>query len=132
MEIWKEVFKGIIPKDNYCTLLSNSDENGLIIELKGKSNKITMTFGAVEAIRMLDEGIVQAELYSDDEIKKYKKNKFENVIYEAEEGEFKQKMKKVSLGFIDNDVKHYILITENYNIDIITYWEPEIDVINLN
>ena len=27
------------------------------------------------------------------------------------------------------DAKHYVVITQNYNIDIITEWEPEINIL---
>ena len=81
---------------------------------------------------MLDEGIVQNGVYSDDELKKYKGNKFENVIYKVEDGEFNHQVSKMSYGFTDMiDVKHYVLITQNFNIDIITDWEPKLKVIDV-
>jgi len=132
MEIWKEVYKGMIPKDCYSINVTNSDEKGLIINLEGEKNKILINFGDIRAIRMFDEGIVQNGIYSDSEIQKYKKNRFENVIYEVEGGEFKQKVSEISLGFTDIiNVKHYILVTQNFNIDIITDWEPKLEVNNI-
>jgi len=129
METWREAYKGIIPKDNYNINVSNSDEDGLVVKLTGRKNEIIISFGIIEAIIMLDEGIVQDILYSDKEIKKYKKDKFENVIYEIEDGMFKKMVEKISSGIIDLfDVKHYVIITENFNVDIITEWEPEFEV----
>lgn len=132
MEIWNEVYKGIIPKDTYKVYATNSEENGLAIMLKGVQYQVTMKFGAVQAIRMLDEGIVQSGVYSDDEIEKYKKSNFENIIYELTDGEFERSIQKISEGIIDLlETKHYAIITQNYNIDIIAEWEPELDVRNI-
>ena len=103
----------------------------MIIELEG-DKKIIIDFGCARAMRMLDEGIVQNGVYSDDELKKYKGNKFENVIYKVEDGEFNHQVSKMSYGFTDMiDVKHYVLITQNFNIDIITDWEPKLKVIDV-
>ena len=76
MEIWKEVYKGMIPKDTYKTWITNSEERGLDIELWGSAYHVTIKFGNVSAIRILDEGIVQEGVYPDEEISKYKKNNF--------------------------------------------------------
>ncbi len=79
---------------------------------------------------MLDEGIVQDGLYSDKEIEKYKKQDFENVIYELTDGGFEKTIRKISAGIIDLlESKHYVVITRNFNIDIITEWEPELKVL---
>lgn len=132
MEIWKEIYKGNIPKDDYEVQLMNSDEKGLLVNLKGKKYHISIDFGYVRAIRMLEEGIVQEGVYSDDEIEKYKEHNFENVIYELEDGEFGKEIQTMSAGFIEiSDVRHYVLITQNFNIDIITEWEPEFKVGNI-
>ena len=76
MEVWKEVYKGMIPKDAYKTWITNSEEGGLDIELRGSTYHVTIKFGNVSAIRILDEGIVQEGVYSDEEISKYKKDNF--------------------------------------------------------
>ncbi len=129
MEIWKEVYKGIIPKGYYNVKITNSEKTGLVVELEGEKSIVIIDFGYSRAMRMFDEGIVQNGVYSNDELKKYKDNKFENIIYKVENGEFNQEVSKMSFGFTDMiDVKHYILITQNFNIDIITDWEPKLEV----
>ena len=62
MENWNVVFDGIIPQDNYQTQITNGEDKGLIIELKSNNHHVIMDFGVVQAIRMLDEGMVQNEL----------------------------------------------------------------------
>lgn len=129
MEKWEEIYKGKIPKDKYKVQITNSEERGLIIELRGIQYQAIIKFGAVQAIRMLDEGIVQDGMYSDKEIEKYRKQDFENVIYELTDGEFEKTIRKISAGIIDLlESKHYVVITRNFNIDIITEWEPELNV----
>ena len=62
-----------------------------------------MNFEVVQAIRMLDEVIG---------------------------GEFAKQIQSISDGYWETlDAKHYVVITKNYNIDIITEWEPEINIL---
>ena len=130
MENWNVVFDGIIPQDNYQTQITNGEYKGLIIELESNDHHVIMDFGVVKAIRMLDEGIVQNELYLDSEVEKFKKDGFKNVIYEIKEGQFLREIQNISGGYCEAlNVKHYIVITQNYNIEIITEWEPEINVL---
>lgn len=69
---------------------------------------------------MFNEGIVQKEVYSDRELDKYKKNGFTNVIYEVIGGEFTKQIQNISDGYWKTlDAKRYVIITMNYNIDII-------------
>lgn len=130
MEKWEEVFRGTIPKDYYQIKLANGEENGLIIELYSKNNKVKINFGLVKAVRILDEGVVQTGVYSDDEISRFKKKDFENVIYEIIDGEFAKQVKKCSDGYLEVlDIKHYVIITQNYNIDIVTEYIPRIEML---
>lgn len=130
MEKWKGVFAGVIPQGNYQTLITNGEDEGLTLELKSSKSHVVLNFGAVLAVRMLDEGIVQKELYSDSEIEKFKKDGFKNVIYEVKDGEFARQIQMISDGYLENSrIKHFVIITQNYNIDIITEWEPEINII---
>lgn len=127
VEKWYEVFKGVIPKDNYQVQLRIGEVSGLTIELRSDTIQIVLSFGAVRAIRMLDEGLVQGQLYSQSEVQKFKKDGFKNVVYEVTDGEFKNQIRKISDGFVDAlSAKHYVIITQNYNIDIVTEWTPEI------
>lgn len=129
MENWKETFAGMIPKGNYQIRISHGEEKGLVLELEDSVNHIVINFGIVKAMRILDEGIVQTELYSDNAIDMFKKDGFKNVIYEVSGGEFSNQIQNIADGLWEiMDVKHYVIITQNYNIDIITEWEPEINV----
>lgn len=130
MEKWEEIFTGIIPQRNYQTQVINVEDKGLVIELINNNTHIVLYFGVILAIRMLDEGIVQTELYSDSEIEKFKPDAFKNVIYKVTGGEFEKQIQNTADGYWEVlNVKHYVIITQNYNIDIITEWEPEINIL---
>ena len=58
MERWKEVFAGIIPKAVYQMQLINGEKQGLTIELSSGHTCVRISFGAVLAVRMLDEEII--------------------------------------------------------------------------
>ena len=132
MEKWKEVFIGEIPKAIYQMQLINGEKQGLTIELSNNYICVTISFGIVHAVRMLDEGIVQNHLYSDKEIKKYKDNDFQNIIYEVQDGEFEKQISQISDGYGEVlQLKHYVIITQNYNIDIMSEWEPTIEISEL-
>ncbi len=129
MERWKEIFVGKIPKAVYQIQLINGEEQGLTIRLSSNQTCVMIKFGIVQAVRMLDEGIVQSNLYCDKEIQKYKDNGFENIIYEVQDGEFAKQINQISVGYWEVlNLKHYVVITQNYNIDIATEWEPTIEI----
>ena len=129
MEKWKEVFAGTIPQGKYQTQITNGEDKGLVIELRSKNNNVVLNFGVVQAVRILDEGIVQNELYSDSEVENFKEEGFKNVIYEVVDGGFSKQIENIADGYWETlDTKHYVVITQNYNIDIITEWAPEVNV----
>lgn len=130
MEKWEEIFTGKIPKAVYQMQLINGERQGLTIELLSADVCVMIKFGVVQAVRMLDEGIVQSGLYSESEIKRYKEDSFSNVIYEVQQGEFAKQINQVSSGYGKVlNLKHYVVITQNYNVDIVTEWEPTVKVL---
>lgn len=127
MSKWKEVFKNVIPFDDYEVKLINGEENGLIVELKSINRKVILDFGIARAVRILDEGIIFEGAYSDKEVEKFKKSNFKNIIYQAENEEFGNEIKYICGDFLKAfSFRHYIVITINYSIDIITEYTPEI------
>ena len=108
----------------------NGEKQGLTIELSSDNVCVKIKFGMVQGVRMLDEGIVQNDLYSDTEIKKYKGDNFSNVIYEVQQGEFAKQINQIAGGYGEFlNLKHYVVITQNYNVDIVTEWEPTIEIL---
>ena len=128
MEKWHEFKKGCIPKDTYMVKLQNGEE-GLSVKLIGLSNIVEIDFGCVRAIRMLDEGVVIDGFYSQYAVDEYKENNFENVIYLVDEGSFKKEVVDSACGFYkESELLHFIVVNQNFCIDVITEWEPVISL----
>ena len=48
----------------------------------------------------------------------------------VQEGEFVKQVRNISNSYGEFfDLKHYVVITENYNVDIVTEWEPTIEIL---
>ena len=127
MEKWKEI--GLIPTGQYETKVIFGEENGLKIELFNEKHRVFLEFGYIYSFRVLEEVIVQSGIYDDEVIKKFKENNFSSVIYKVEQGIYREQVNKISLGFIDMvEHEHYVIITQNYNIDIIAKNKVDIKI----
>ena len=127
MERWIEYCKGIIKKDDYETKIEFGEENGLVIRLLGKRNSVQMIFGNVYSFRIIEEGMVQTDIYFEEELSKYREDGFSNVIYQITDGKYALEIDKISEGYVGAmGYYHFVLITLNYNIDILAMEEPEI------
>ena len=128
MEKWKKIFPDLIPQDNYEVLLRNGEENGLVITLSSKKNTVELNFGMVSAIRMIDEGIILNDYF--DEKVSSEHEKFSNIIYEVFNGEFDDFIKKTGGELYDYcKLRHFVIISHNFVIEIITAYEPVITII---
>ena len=133
IEIWKEVFKNKIPKDQYEVLLESGEKTGLIINLSSKSYKILIDFVIILGVRVLDEGIILNDSSNFEQVQSLKKHGFDNIIYEIINGEFLRFIKQIGGNLCDYvELKHYIIITINYVIEIVTQWKPDIEVMKLD
>lgn len=129
MEEWKIVYKEIIPKDDYQVWVQNSDEFGLTVKLGSKKYDINIFFGGGASIRMLEESMIPPSLFSSKEINIHTQNNFSNTIYEITDGDLDTLTREALIDLYDIlDIKHYVLITMNYVIEIITEHEPKIEV----
>lgn len=131
MESWVEVFAGKIPKDKYELLLQNGEREGLVITLTSPRRQVSIAFGAVSAVRMLDEGVALDDLFDEDQIAAFRAGGFDNTIYQVVGGEFDRFVKRAAGELYDClPFKHYVIITLNFIVDVITQWEPDITVSN--
>ena len=130
IETWQEVFENKIPKSQYKMELQNGEEKGLVIKLISTRNNVLLNFGVVSAFRMLDEGIALNGLFDDEQINKFRDTGFANVIYQIEEGDFDHFIQQIGGGLYEYlNLKHYVIISENYIVEIITEWEPDIQAL---
>lgn len=110
--------------------MNNGETKGLYIELESFTHKILINFWDSSAVRMMEEGtLLNNAPYSEQELLKYKSDNFSNTIYKVVDGEFGNFIKDKCRDICEySDYKHYLIITLNYCIDIVTQWEPEIEV----
>jgi hypothetical protein len=124
-----EIFKNKIPTGKYQTSAKNGEESGLLIDLESNDYLVKIDFGVVSAFRMLDEGIVLGEIFGEKETATHAEDNFSNTIYQVQNGEFSNFIKMTSNELYDYlNLKHYVILTMNYVIEVISKWEPSIEV----
>lgn len=133
MEKWRDTFANQIPKDVYTVDLSFGEDSGLRITLNGEKNEnvVLIEFGAISSYSLLDEGILlSGDHFNSAEIEKNKATDFKSTIYEIESGKYSKFVNNISNGlFSIYDMKHYIIITLNYVIEVASSFEPIIKVL---
>ena len=129
MEVWQTAFENKIPPGHYTIELQNGEEKGLIIKLISIKSNVLLNFGVVSAFRVLDEGVALNGLFDDEQINKFRNTGFVNVIYQVAEGNFDHFIQQIGGGLYEYlNLKHYVVISENYIVEIITEWEPNIQL----
>ncbi|MBQ4059973.1 MAG: hypothetical protein IJD40_13755 [Lachnospiraceae bacterium] len=129
MEKWKKIFPGLIPRDNYEVFLKNGEEQGLVIKLLSKDYVVELNFGMVSAMRMIDEGIILNDYFDNKISNEYEKENFSNTIYEVFDGEFDDFIKKTGGDLYDYcKLRHFVIISLNFVIEIMTAYEPVINI----
>lgn len=129
IEQWQEVFKSQIPKDQYAVMLQHSESQGLILNLQSQKYQVVIDFGVVSAFRVVDEGMILNDVAQDKTMLSYRETKFKNVIYRITGGDFSEYIRHIGGNLYDLlELKHYLVVSENYVFDVITAWEPELEV----
>lgn len=128
-ESWTEVQKNVIPAGNYQIVSINSRGTDVLLTLISGGIRVEIGFQAVSVLRMLDRQFLFTKLYSESEVDRFKREHFKNVIYQLEEGAL--------WGFAQENMEngsealsrlHYLIVSENYNLEVLSYNEPEITV----
>ena len=131
-EFWQDCFQSRIPKENYEMQLLQGEQQGLVVHLYGSFYHITLDFGNVQAINILDEGIQlhdppgvtfgnHAELH---------RAGFPDTLYQVENGAYAAYV-KACMGtdlYEAMNLRQYTLVTRNYVVEIICAAEPSITV----
>ncbi|MBO0466622.1 hypothetical protein JZO73_03640 [Enterococcus plantarum] len=123
LERWYEYDDSNIPIDTYEVSEIVQNLEGTIIKLVGKENNIDVIFGFVDSLRITDEGRRIRTYNEVAGIQKYRENFVGNPIYKVEQSKYVEWIEKESGGFC-GDVEHYVIITENDLIDIISTFPP--------
>lgn len=131
-EFWQDCFQGQIPRENYEMQLHQGEQHGLVIHLYGSAHHVTINFGNVQAVNILEEGVQlndppgvtfvnQAELHQAG---------FPDTLYQVENGAYAAYV-KACMGtdlYAAMNLHQYTLVTLNYVVEIICTAEPTITV----
>ena len=120
-EEWVEVFKGLIPVDNYRlkVLLTNLSD-GQEIRLIGKQNRFKLSCIYYDEARVFSRELYLSAILDKEMFKKYEKDNFQNVIYEVKNSQLVKKLEYTSYydpGTLHS--RHYIIITQDSVVEIL-------------
>ena len=120
-EEWIEVFKGLIPVDNYkikVLLTDLGDEQE--IQLIGEQNCFKLSCFCYDEARFFSRELYLSAILDKEMFKKFEKNNFQNVIYEVKNSQLVKKLEYTSYydpGTLHS--RHYIIITQDSVLDIL-------------
>lgn len=133
MDCWVDIFPCAIPHQQYDVQLEMGETNGLIINLLSSQFNVTIDFGLVRAVNILDEGIELNKSQSDENdnsLCHFRNEGFQSTIYQILDSAYLRYVKDI-LGeslFSLYDLRQYSIITRNYVIMVITQEAPVITV----
>ena len=134
-EFWHDSFHGQIPRETYEMQLLQGEQQGLVVHLYGSLHHVTLNFGNVHAINILDEGVQlhdppgvtfvnQSELHCAG---------FPDTLYQVENGAYAAYIKAcMSTDLYEAmNLRQYTLVTLNYVVEVICGTEPIITITNI-
>ena len=132
MEKWKEINQDIIPKGEYITDLRYGEDHGLIVTLVNHQFSITLDFGVVVSIQSIDEGVMITPPYADEPFSLYWNKHFDTILYQIENSSYHEYIHQITKTlYKKKELRHYLLVTLNYFINIISIWGIDIYVEDL-
>ena len=129
-EEWVEVFKGLIPVDNYRlkVLLTNLSD-GQEIRLLGERNRFKLSCIYYDETRFFSRKLYLSAILDKEMFKKFEENNFQNVIYEVKNSQLVRKLEYTSyydLGTLHS--RHYIIITQDSVVEILVSANLKLDI----
>lgn len=129
-EKWVEVFKGLIPVDNYkikvlLTNLSDAQE----IRLIGEQNRFKLSCFCYDEARVFSRELYLSAILDKEMFKKYEKDNFQNIIYEVKNSQLVRKLEYTSyydLGTLHS--RHYIIITQDSVVEILVSANSDLSI----
>ena len=120
-EEWVEIFKDMIPRDNYkikvlLTTLADEQE----IRLIGEQNRFKFSCFCYDEARFFNRELYLSAILDKEMFKKYEKDNFQNVIYEVKNSQLVRKLEYTSYydpGTLHS--RHYIIITQDSVVEIL-------------
>ena len=129
-EEWVEVFKDLIPRDNYkikVLLTDLGDEQE--IRLIGEQNRFKLSCIYYDEARFFSRELYVSAILDKEMFKKFEKNNFQNVIYEVKNSQLVRKLEYTSyydLGTLHS--RHYIIITQDSVAEILVSANSDLSI----
>lgn len=127
-EIWKAFKLDEKLCDSYDVSYIMQNSEGTSIRLIGDLNEIIVRFCFVDSFRVTDEGRRLETYNSVDIIQEYREDFYGNPIFLINNSKYVDWIKKESLGFCA-EISHYVIITRDDVIDIISSEQPKIEIL---
>ena len=134
-EFWQDSFHGQIPREAYEMQLLQGEQQGLVIHLYGSAHHVTLDFGNVQAVNVLDEGVQLNELTAVTFVNQAELHRsgFPDTLYLVENGTYAAYINACMSSdlYETMNLRQYNLVTLNYVVEIICAAEPTITVTNI-
>lgn len=129
-EEWIEIFKGLIPRDNYKikVLLTNlADEQE--IRLIGEKNRFKLSCCCYDEARFFSRELYLSEILDKKMFKKFEKNNFQDIIYEVKNSQLVNKLGYTAYGGARTLYsQHYIIITQDSVVEILVSANSDLSI----
>ena len=129
-EEWVEVFKGLIPVDNYRlkVLLTNLSD-GQEIRLIGEKNRFKLSCFCYDEARFFSRELYLSAILDKEMFEKFEKNNFQNIIYEVKNSQLVNKLGYTAYGAARTLYsQHYIIITQDGVVEILVSANLKLDI----
>jgi len=129
-EEWVEVFKGLIPVDNYRlkVLLTNLSD-GQEIRLIGEQNRFKLSCFCYDEARFFSRELYLSAILDKEMFKKFEKDNFQNVIYEVKNSQLVKKLGYTAYsGARTLYSQHYIIITQDSVVEILVSANSDLSI----
>lgn len=129
-EEWVEIFRGLIPRDNYKIKVLLTDlGDGQEIRLIGEQNRFKLSCIYYDEARVFSRELYLSAILDKEMFTKFEKNNFQNVIYEVKNSQLVRKLEYTSyydLGTLHS--RHYIIITQDSVVEILVSANLKLDI----
>ena len=129
-EEWVEVFKGLIPVDNYKIKVLLTDlGDGQEIRLIGEQNCFKLSCFCYDEARFFSRELYLSAILDKEMVKKYEKNNFQNIIYEVKNSQLVNKLGYTAYGGARTLYsQHYIIITQDSVVEILVSANSDLSI----
>ena len=129
-EEWVEVFKDLIPRDNYKIKVLLTDlEDDQEIRLIGEQNRFKLSCFCYDEARFFSRKLYLSAILDKEMFKKFEKNNFQNIIYEVKNSQLVNKLGYTAYGSAGTlSSRHYIIITQDGVVEILVSANLKLDI----